>query len=238
MMHEGHRQRILERLQADDGLLGDHELLEILLFNAIPRKNTNGLAHALLDTFGSLEGVLNADISGLKLVDGIGESTAAYLRVIGLVYGRVKAGKNKQPSLFSASAFGEYLSESYRGLNYEVLDVYCLDSFCRINFFKRFTSGNEGRVSIRPEEMTALISSRHPYGIVLSHNHVVGSFRPSSADDQFTAQVQLLCSINNVKLFDHLVVAEDGYFSYYSSGRMDKIRNQFNVQSLLGKLSL
>ena len=81
-MHEGHRQRMYDKLKNDDGLF-DHELLEILLFNALPRKNTNPIAHELLDTFGSLAGVLAADTEKLKAVNGVGENVALYLKCIG-----------------------------------------------------------------------------------------------------------------------------------------------------------
>ena len=78
-MHEGHRRRMYEKLKNDDGL-HDHELLEILLFNAYPRINTNPIAHELIKTFGSLSGVLAADVDRLKAVDGVGESVALYIK--------------------------------------------------------------------------------------------------------------------------------------------------------------
>ena len=80
-MHEGHRQRMIARLEDHEESLLDHELLEILLFNAIPRKNTNEIAHALLEKFGSLSAIATAETKSIATVKGVGESTAAYLGV-------------------------------------------------------------------------------------------------------------------------------------------------------------
>ena len=90
-MHEGHRKRMYEKLKNDDGLY-EHELLEILLFNAFQRKNTNPIAHALLDSFGSISGVLNASVEELCAVEGVGESVALYLKCIGECTKRTSAG--------------------------------------------------------------------------------------------------------------------------------------------------
>ena len=89
-MHEGHRKRMLERLEHAERSLEEHELLEILLFNAIPRKNTNELAHALLSAFGSLDALFHAGTDELKAVPGVGGSTAAYLRIIGMFLERAE----------------------------------------------------------------------------------------------------------------------------------------------------
>ena len=82
--HDGHRHRIIEKL--DSGNLCEHEILEILLFNAIPRRNTNELAHRLLAAFGSVRGIFSATVAQLKTVDGVGENVAAYLRCVGKFY--------------------------------------------------------------------------------------------------------------------------------------------------------
>ena len=234
-MHKGHRQRILERFRRDEESLQDHELLEILLFNAIPRKNTNEIAHNLLSAFGSLEGVFQADFDALLGVDGIGESTAAYLRCIALFYEKVRFGKKRAPALFSAEGFGAYLTERYSVLSDEVVEIYCLDAHNRIRFSKRFTSNQADKVRLAPEEVSKFIVGQHPYGLVLAHNHPKGNCTPSAADDNFTAQIQMLCSINNIRLYDHLIVGEDGWYSYYLTGRMEEIKRAFSVQNIIGK---
>lgn len=234
-MHEGHRQRMLERLQNHAESLQDYELLEILLFNAIPRKNTNEIAHNLLTAFGTIGGVFRADTEALLGVEGVGESTAAYLRCIGLFYDRVKFGESRQPTLYTSGSFGAYLAERYRGLTEEVMELYCLDANGRIKYTKRFTSGEADRVRIPPEEVSRAILSAHPYGIVLAHNHTGDVCTPSHEDDRFTAQIQMLCSMNNIRLYDHIIANGKEYYSYFLTGRMEEIRNNFNVESIIGK---
>ena len=104
-MHEGHRKRMLERLERAEGSLEEHELLEILLFNAIPRKNTNELAHRLLSAFGSLRSLFRAGMSELKAVPGVGESTAAYLKIVGMFLERADGKELSLPSAFSFAEF-------------------------------------------------------------------------------------------------------------------------------------
>ncbi len=234
MSHEGHRQRILERLKRDGEGLCDHELLEILLFNAIPRKNTNDIAHALLEAFGSLKGVLSADLEMLSDVEGIGASTAAYLRCIGLMYDRV-GKKERQRLVFNTRTFIDYLTERYLPLREEVLEVYCLNKQGCIVGSKRFTSSVADRVVIAPEEVSKYISSAHPPMLVLAHNHVGVPSAPSEQDDRFTAQIQMLCSINNVDLRDHIVIGSDGAFSYSLSGRLARIRRSFNIHHVIAE---
>ena len=87
-MHEGHRKRLIQKLLDKKEVLSDHELLEILLFFAIPRKNVNEEAHRLIDDFGSLKNVLNVDADTLESVEGIGEKSAVFLSLIGEIYRR------------------------------------------------------------------------------------------------------------------------------------------------------
>lgn len=232
-MHEGHRERMIERLMKGEESFEDHELLEILLFNAIPRKNTNEIAHNLLNSFQSLDGIFHADVKQLCLVKGVGASTAAYLRIIGLFYDRVKMEGAESVDVFSPKSFSEYLHTLYRGLTEEVCDIFCLDRERRISYVQRFSSDSRVSVTVQPEKITELLVVQKPYAIVIAHNHVTGSCNPSRQDDEFTSQVQLMCSINNVQLFDHFVVAENSSYSYYARGRLREIKEKFNVADIV-----
>ena len=97
-LHEGHRQRLRERFLRDPESLAEHELLELALFYAIPRRDTNDIAHSLIEQFGSLSGVLEADIELLKTVSGIHNGAAAFLRVLGEASRRYKMSKLKPES--------------------------------------------------------------------------------------------------------------------------------------------
>lgn len=234
-MHEGHRMRLVERLAQSEESLRDHELLEILLFNAIPRKNTNEIAHNLLNTFGGIDGVFEAEIDQLITVDGVGESTAAYLKVISLFYEKVQFGKAKRPVIYNVKDFSEYLTARYRRLSVEVIEVYCLDSQGKVKYCKRYTSKKAESVSVEPNTLFAPILLPKPFAIVLAHNHVGVTCAPSDEDDSFTAQIQTMCSINNIRLYDHVIIGSDGFYSYYLTGKLQKMYEKYNKTNLFEK---
>jgi DNA repair protein RadC len=110
--HAGHRKRLIQKL--DLGILPEHEVLEALLFNAVPRVNTNDLAHRLLARFGSVPAVLGAPVRLLKEVDGVGESLAAYLRCIGTFCERYYAEyRNRFPQTYEQKEFLAYAYREY-----------------------------------------------------------------------------------------------------------------------------
>lgn len=232
-MHEGHRQRMYERLSRADGLQ-DHELLEILLFSAVPRKNTNPIAHELLSAFSTLEGVFRADMEELLSVRGVGKETAAYLKCVGAVYARMNRKGEELPRFFNVRTFSEYVSARLGALGSEAVELYCIDANERVRCSRRFAVGTADRAELEPEEVSRFLALQHPAGLVAAHNHPSAPARPSDADDAFTAQLQLLCSMNNVRFYDHIIVGTDGTYSYFLVGRMEEIRRNFDVAHLIG----
>ncbi|MDE6411446.1 MAG: hypothetical protein K2L02_02800 [Clostridia bacterium] len=223
-IHAGHRQRILERFETDGERFQDHEILEILLFNAIPRSNTNPLAHALIDAFGSLAAVFRASVKELMLVDGVGKRTAEYLRCIGLCYDRTNPVPQNMPLFNNSKEFGDFLEEAYRNKTKEILEIYCLDKLGRVQFKKAFSIGKSDEVRVDSKEFAELLVVKKPHTVVVAHNHPHGLRNPSEEDDIFTKQFLILCRVHNVKLGDHIVVGRDGAFSYRSTGRLEKIK--------------
>ena len=125
-LHAGHRQRMFVKLRK--GELCEHELLEVLLFYAIPQKNTNEIAHKLLFEFGSLRAVLEADAARLEVVEGIGKRAADFLECVGRLSRLCwTETKNKFPRVFEKNSFKAYMRSEYEKLDKEVFDVYLLD---------------------------------------------------------------------------------------------------------------
>lgn len=153
-MHEGHRQRMLQRLE-DAEHLQDHELLEILLFNAIPRKNTNPLAHELLAEFVSLDGLMRASYEELLNVQGIGKETAAYLRCIAILCERLKKREDPLPRLFNVRDFSGFLFERLAPLKEEVIELFALDAQQHIIAEKRFTVCATDRAALERRRSTS-----------------------------------------------------------------------------------
>lgn len=225
-VHDGHRKRLIEKLS--QGALLEHELLEALLFNAIPRRNTNDIAHRLLSTFGSIENVFNATVEDLKTVDGVGESVAAYLFCIGAFYKRMAENERTRsaPKKWERVEFQNYVQKAYAGLHREVMDVYLLNPNCEIIYKKRFTDENAESVCINPAEFSKLFFNKNVGGLVMVHNHPNGIAEPSKQDDVSTFRCRQICGFHNVMLCDHIIYAPNGVYSYYFSGRLKRIENE------------
>ena len=231
-MHEGHRSRLYQKLKDGDNLF-EHEILEMLLFNAYPRKNTNPIAHALLERFPSISAVLSADIDSLQTVPGVGEQVALYLRCVGLCI--EKSNDAQCFAVFTTRGdFYKFIRMRMRGLSNEVLEFYFLDKNGKLTRIVPFTSHKADKVAVPPEEIIKLISVNRPYGLVMAHNHPNGIPQPSAVDDNFTKQCQLICSMNNVQLYDHVIYAgDDDIYSYFDSGKLDVIAREFSINSVL-----
>ena len=226
--HSGHRQRLIEKIETF--ALCDHELLEALLFNAVPRQNTNELAHRLLSTFGGLEEILSTPIEQLESVDGVGRSIAAYLRVIGIIYQRVydKNKSEKLPKKFNFKTFVPYVKRAYENMSVEVLDVYVLDDTGEIITKTRFSSAETGKVEIYTQQLMRVFFQYNPAGIVLVHNHPRGTGTPSPKDDYMTAHCQKVCADNGIVFCDHIICGQQGVYSYYLQERLDALGDAYD----------
>lgn len=231
-MHEGHRQRMLERANNPE-TLQDHELLEILLFNPIPRKNTNEIAHRLLSAFGSLKNVFDATIGELMGIDGVGAATARYLKCVGDAFRRTSEQEVPMPRAFNFHDFHKVLAERFCGLTEEYIDLFGLDANDRIRAVVRFTSHEGDHAEISFSEITNFFLAHKPVGLVVAHNHPHRSGQPSPQDDAFTARLQMLCSMNGIKLRDHLIYSEEETYSYFMHGRLEDLEKAFNVEELM-----
>lgn len=219
--HGGHRKRMLRKLRA--GNICEHEYLEMFLFNALPRRNTNDLAHRLLAEFGSIKGVFGASMEQLEKVEGIGESAAAFIAVCGRIFHAVNGVDGKEstfPERYASADFPAFIKRKYAARRRETLDVYCLDENEKIFHCKSFTLHHAGAVALDCEELATLLATESPSGIVLVHNHPAGKSQPSAADDLTTKNCQALCQMHNVLFCDHYIYAPDGIYSYYQSGKL------------------
>lgn len=231
-MHEGHRQRLLGKLKQGDNLY-EHELLEILLFNAYPRKDVNPVAHALLSRFASIREVLNADFDELTAVEGVGENTALYLMCLGKCL-TFTNGCDSFAVIRNTADLKQFVSARFRGKSSEVFELYLMDRNGRVKRVCSYTNNDACRVDVKPEEVMKLISVYRPYAVYIAHNHVNCPARPSREDDELTKHIQLICSINGVRLYDHCIYVSDGdIYSYYLTNRIDEIIDKYNVGSII-----
>lgn len=234
--HAGHRKRLLAKL--DSGALEVHEYLEALLFNAIPRMNTNDIAHRLLSRFGSIQDVLQASVEELQSVKGIGENVAQYIRLIGKVFQIVTTKEEDRlfPRKFVEQEFISFLKDYYKDADNEYLDFFFLDEKEKIKQVVRFTSEQEHSVDIATDQLEKVFALNHPAAIIISHNHVKGSCMPSETDEVTTCKIQMMCHLQNIRFCDHFIVSPVDVFSYHGSGRLAAISKEYAPNKIIEKI--
>ena len=234
MEHAGHRQRLIQKLGM--GNLPEHEVLEALLFNAVPRINTNDLAHRLLARFGTVPAVLGASLRQLKEVDGVGDSLAAYLRCIGTFCERYYAEyRDRFPETYEYDEFSAFVYREYCYLADEVLDCFLVDRSGKILQRRRFSAKAQDFATVKPEEMIAILNVRGVAGVVMVHNHPGARSTPSQADRDMTKQIQWMCGFNNLLFCDHIVCGYDGVYSFYKEGELGDISRNCSIRQLLAE---
>lgn len=219
-LHEGHRQRLTERFRRE-GLDGftDVQILELLLFFCIPRRDTNIIAHALLTRFGSLHQVLEAPVYELEKVDGIGRHASTLIsltRQLARSYGVSQVSMDK--ILNTTAKCGEYLKPYFLGKRDETVYLLCLDAKCKVLGCMEVGKGsvNSAGLSVRKIVETAL--AVNATSVVLSHNHPSGLALPSNQDVLTTRRVAMALDAVGIVMADHIIVADDDFVSLAESG--------------------
>lgn len=218
MTHDGHRQRMKSRYMKE-GLdsFERHEVIELLLYYAIPRRDVNELAHRLIDHFGSVANVLDADIEDLKQIDGIGENAAVLLNLIpslSRVYTSSKWDRNT--SLLSTNAIGEYAVSMYVGKKNEEFGIICLDSNRRVHHSGIIIKGTVNQTEAYPRVVVSEVLKHNAVNVVLMHNHPSGSLIPSQSDREATKNIVAALEAIGVHVIDHIIVADDRFNSMSS----------------------
>lgn len=222
-IHEGHRQRLKDRFRRE-GLDNFDELyvLELLLFYCIPRKDTNPIAHRLLEQFGSLAAVLEASPEELEKVEGINTSASTFLSLIPQV-GRYYQVRRAEPGdiLRTSDQCGNYLMPYFFGRDTETVFLLCLDAKCKVICCKKVGEGNVNSANIPIRRVVEMALSANATSVVLAHNHPSGLALPSADDIQTTQRVAAALRTVEIELADHIVVSRDDYVSmaqsqYYS----------------------
>ena len=218
-MHEGHRARVKKRF-LEEGLdhFSDVQALELLLFYAIPRADTNPIAHRLLEHFGSLSQVLEANPEELKKISGVGENGALLLNLIPQMGRFYMTDRASAPGVLTTlEQCAQYLMPRFFGRKLETVFRLCLDAKCKVLCCREVGEGgtNSTGISIRRVVETAL--GVNATSVVLAHNHPSGVALPSPEDIQTTRRVAMALQAVEIALVDHIIVADDDYVSIAQS---------------------
>lgn len=221
-IHDGHRQRMKERFRGH-GLdnFNDINALELLLFYAAPRRDTNALAHALLDRFGSFSAVLEADEQELLAVPGVGENAVTLLRLIPAVSRRYLLDKSPADEpVNSAEAAGRYFLPKFMYETDEVVYALLLDARGRPIHCETLSRGTVDAAEINARKLAELALQHRASSVLLAHNHRSGVALPSVEDETVTARLARALDLLGVELSDHIIVAGSSYVSMREAGYM------------------
>lgn len=213
-IHEEHRKRMKE-IFTKNGLsaFSDIQKLEFILYFSIPRKDTNPIAHRLLDTFGSFDKVLEAPLEKLQAVEGIGEHSAmlisSYLKIFEC-YGKSKC----ETSIAGTTTAKEYCKNLYKGKSVEEFYMLCLTSSNKVMSCNLVNRGTASEVPVDIRKLTNIIVANNCERVLITHNHPHGPVRPSDEDIAFTAKIVSSCILNSIEVIDHIIVNDETAFSF------------------------
>ena len=219
-IHDGHREKMRQRfLKSGLDAFADHEALELLLYYAIPRRDTNPIAHALMERYGSLSAVLTAPVEDLKKVEGVGESAAVLLKLAPQLYRKARLSDAEQETVLSSvERVGAYLLERFAGEKNEVVYQLCLDRKGKLLACKKLGEGGvaSADLDIRRLVENALLTGAS--SVVLAHNHPSGVALPSRDDCAATERAKSALAVVGVALADHIIGGGGHFVSMSDSG--------------------
>ena len=216
----GHRARLRTRM-LDGGAeaLADHEVVEYLLMTAIPRRDVKPLARTLLKRFGSLAGVFNADPRALAQHPGMGETSAAAIKIVALAARRMaRQVVREKPVLGSWQALIDYLHIDMAHLTVERVRVLYLNAQNMLIHDEHVGDGSIDEAAIHPREVIRRALDLGSTALILVHNHPSGSPEPSRADIQITNKIAEAGRLLGIVVHDHVIIGREGHVSLKAKG--------------------
>ncbi|MBR3879907.1 MAG: RadC family protein [Clostridia bacterium] len=191
----------------------DHELLEMLLYHVIPRVDTNELAHALLNEFGTLRNVIYADPARIEQVVGAGRATSTFFSLLSAVKRRTDTQKYSTSRFIADTAIkvGNFLVDYYRDAKEEEFCVMLLDSSLGLIEFASLTRGSNNSAAIDVKALAKHALIYNATHVILAHNHPTGSALPSESDRELTQEVDSALSAVGIHLIEHVIVNGTGF---------------------------
>ncbi len=226
-VHSGHRIRLKESfLNGNAEGFRDHQLLELLLFYSVPRRDTNEIAHALLKEFGTLDGVFSASYNALCKVQGVGEQTALMLKIIASIEDRrLLRDSEKQNMPMTCAEISRYLVAFYHSRTKETIVLLSCDNKRRIKKVDIVGEGTINGTEINSRNIVEAAINANASYVVLSHNHPNGAAKPSAADLDATRSLIVMLRRLDIGVFDHIIIGMDG--DSYSMRECEEYRMLF-----------
>lgn len=206
----------------------DIEALEMLLYYAVPRKDTNELAHALLDHFGSLYYVFSASVEELCEVPGISRNAAVLLMMLPQIARKSEIeNAERVTEITCVEDAVKVLSPRMKYEEDEMLMLVCLDGKKRIGHMEVVSRGMVSGVNVDIRRVVELALKHKAVYVIIAHNHPHGPAMPSREDDSTTSLIYNALNTVGISFYDHIIIAGDDYVSYRRSGTLDLYRYKY-----------
>ena len=231
-IHEGHRARLLDQIHKN-GLenMTEIQVLEFVLTFFIPRKDTNDIAHYLINTFGNLKNVLDAAPEELMKVNGIGERVAKNLSLLPQVFHYYKESGLKTTKTFLKNIDDtvDFLNKLFEGKTEEEFYILFLAANNELIKFVKMSTGNTNEVNISCQDIINKALKIKPSYIILAHNHPHGFCEPSTSDVQTTNKIIKMLYYHQLVIVDHIIIGKNGYYSFNNNKIISSIYNDMIV---------
>ena len=223
--HKGHRETVRRRFMVGGlDVFAPHEILEFLLYYAIPQRDTNPLAHRLINAYGSLYNVMSSPVQELKAADGVGDRTAVFLSLIFQLYRRMRLQQIRREStdFRSTPVAVRYFQELFSGQREEAVYQLCLNAQGHIVVCHSLAQGNIVSVTMNMKTLIANAILHHCVSVVIAHNHPGGDAHPLKEDYAATNRMKDAFDAVNIELQDHIIIGENDYASMKEIGYLDE----------------
>ena len=218
-IHQQHRQRVRQRyLSGGIDSMPEHNIVEFLLFYCVPYKDTNAMAHDLIDKFGDINGILDAPIEELQKINGIGENASVMLKLMHDICCKYNKNRiSRKTTIDDGDELEEFLAAKYYGESREIVYVIGVDSRGSVTKCIKVCEGSPDSATVDKRMIAEAALSSGTSSIILVHNHPGGFAAPSTADVITTRELITLLKELSVNLIDHVIVADDGCYSMAKS---------------------
>lgn len=201
--------------------MADYEILELLLGQVLPRRDTKPIAKDLLERFDSLGGVFRAPQVQLEEVSGIGPGVLVFFTLIREFWTRIaEEPMHSKEALSSPDKVFKAAMARIGNLSKEEFWVALVNNGNKVIYWNRLTEGTVDKTAVYPREIVALALRHHASGVILTHNHPGGSTAPSPEDMGITMEIATLCQDMGIRLLDHVIVTADSFYSFKDKGRL------------------
>ena len=223
--HEGHRARMRDRFINDQQLDGfaEHEIMEMLLYFIFKRRDTNAIAHDLVEQFGSVREVINAPIERLKQIKSIGENGAVMIRLFGAIADHANKQQFDNVDARDLKKFAEYVRSLFTREQTECFKVLCITAEMKVKAVAVVSRGNTTSTPVNMRQLAKTVLNCGTDSIILAHNHPGSSAMPSNQDIIMTRKIIRQLSPLGIDVLDHYVTGVDGTISMRSCGMIHDI---------------